>query len=479
MAALPMAPFGGDDQSKQEYIAALNQVMTALQNRNQPNLFAIAGALLDPGRSGNIGEAVGRTATEIGRQQEQQEQLAPNIAMMKAQIAAQKYEMANQAEALKLMGSALNMSPQDVEQKLSQGNISMDEMRLLASIYPRLATLSPKVGEMIKNMFGMSEATGKVFESQRGAATEQAKAVTETPGVSALIPPQFRLVQPPAAAPAPAVTQPPAAAPAPSAAAPGRVPVGQQETISPTARALSDVRGQQVAQIGGPFVSSEGLPLKAQAEIERKRVEESDKPWVAKRAEIYANSPEVLDQSTTRLKALDTIASQNPEIFGLMKKQGLLTALAATAQKGINMQLGPYQGAIGADVQTFIQKVKLTPEQQELVADVSRILGAEFLANVKTNKGLLGVNPTDNDAKLLQSPMASLEDTARSVQRWSREQILYNKQRGALYGQLESHDGRVGATAPPRNFFTSNDYKKIIEDYGKFRQQLYEQFYPR
>ena len=110
MAALPTLSLGADDAGKQEYLTALQQVVDLLQTRNQPNLFSVAGALLDPGRTGNVGEAIGRASTELGRQQEVQQQQAPNIAMMRAQIAAQKYEMGNQSKALDRKSTRLNSS---------------------------------------------------------------------------------------------------------------------------------------------------------------------------------------------------------------------------------------------------------------------------------------------------------------------------------------------------------------------------------
>ncbi|NBQ48703.1 MAG: hypothetical protein EBU33_09660, partial [Sphingobacteriia bacterium] len=101
--ALPATPtmLGGDDQAKQEYFAALQKTLSALETRaNQgPNWFEIAGSLLDPGRTGNVGEALGRTATVMGKQQEKQQEAQMPIAQMRAQIAGQKYEVENQSKA--------------------------------------------------------------------------------------------------------------------------------------------------------------------------------------------------------------------------------------------------------------------------------------------------------------------------------------------------------------------------------------------
>ena len=106
-------------------------------------------------------------------------------------------------------------------------------------------------------------------------------------------------------------------------------------------------------------------------------------------------------------------------------------------------------------------------------------MASEFLSNVKANKGLLGVNPTDNDARLLQAPMATIQDSSKAVQLWSRSQLLLNKQRGALYGAYQDHLDKVGPTAPPSSFFNRNSlYDKINKDYSDYRTQLTKQFNP-
>ena len=112
--------------------------------------------------------------------------------------------------------------------------------------------------------------------------------------------------------------------------------------------------------------------------------------------------------------------------------------------------------------------------------DITRILGSEFLSNVKANKGLLGVNPTDNDARLLQAPMASTDDSAAAAQLWARQQLLLNKQRSDLYKSYNAHADTAGAGVSPRLYFRPGSvYEKINSDYAKHREQLFNQFNPR
>ena len=104
--ALPSTtPFmlGGDDKAKSEYFDAIQKTLAALEARTQqgPNLFQVGAALLDPGRTGNFGEAVGRAAGVVGQYQEKQREAELPIAQMRAQLAGQKYEVENQGKACK------------------------------------------------------------------------------------------------------------------------------------------------------------------------------------------------------------------------------------------------------------------------------------------------------------------------------------------------------------------------------------------
>ena len=219
------------------------------------------------------------------------------------------------------------------------------------------------------------------------------------------------------------------------------------------------------------------LPLAAQAAVTETRVKEADKPWVAKRDEIINYTPQLLEQSNSNLRNLDFLATKYPDVFALMQKQGIIAGIARAAQEGVQLSVGDYAIRAGVPVQQFLENVKLPPEKQQAVRDINRVLASEFLSNVKANKGLLGVNPTDNDARLLQAPMASIQDSSKAVQLWARNQLLLNKQRGSLYDAYQEHLDRVGPTASPSSFFKRNSlYDKINKDYSDYRTQLFKQF---
>jgi hypothetical protein len=408
----------------------------------------------------------------------------------------------------------LGVAPAQVEGVLSSGNVTPDVAAKLAKIYPMVAQLSPKVGEIVKGTFTMQNEMGKLnLDREKFVAEQDQRKVTNAvkdreigmneteliakygDAVVALMPSGQRLGNipkpPPAGAPAPAAAVPGAPVGLPGAA-PGAVPgapapppvvmplVAQQQAGQPPAPAVTAQPPMPTPGQAPRASDLQGMPLQSRAEIEKRRVEEADKSFNLKRDEILNYTPQLLESSNTNLKQLNEIATNKPQIFAIMQKQGLVSGLMTAAQEGIQAQAGAYQARIGLPVREFLEKVTLSPADQQSVRDVSRILGTEFLSNVKANKGLLGVNPTDNDARLLQAPMASVEDSSRAVQLWARQQLLLNKQREALYGAYDGYSSRVGPAASPRQFFSPGSvYEKINKDYADYRMQLFRQFNPQ
>lgn len=527
-ATLPAVPtmLGADDKARQEYFDALQKTLDTLEQRanSGPNMFQVAGALLDPGRTGNVGEAIGRAAGVVGAQQQRQEEMQLPIAQVRAQIAGQKYEVANQAKALQLLAATLGVPVNTAEQMLTTGNVPPSMMAKLSQAYPTIAQLSPKVGEIVKNTFGMQKDIASQANEDFKANMSQADLVAKYgPNVLSLIPGGGRSATPAAPTtptpqaqptePTPQV-QPAAAAPVPTSQTAPTTPAGptpspyevaelqkrdaqlreQLRNIDPTdvtriSLINTELDGVQkklrTFGITTPSIAAaqpsdvSGLPLAAQADVSKKRVEESDKSYNQKRDEILSYTPQLLEASNTNLRQLDYFARNKPQIFALMQQQGVLSGIMTAAQEGAQLQAGDFNARIGLPVKQFLEKVKLAPDEQQAVRDVSRILASEFLSNVRANKGLLGVNPTDNDARLLQAPMVTTDDSSKAVQLWARQQLLLNKQREAIYGAWSTYADQTGPTASPRKFFTPGSvYDNINKDYGKFRMQLFKQFYP-
>jgi len=95
--ALPTAPagLGADPEAAQKYTQALSKVAQSLEDRNQTNWFDIAAGFLKPTRGGGFGESAGYASEAYGKQLAQQQAIAPQLAMMKAQLAGQEYTLGN------------------------------------------------------------------------------------------------------------------------------------------------------------------------------------------------------------------------------------------------------------------------------------------------------------------------------------------------------------------------------------------------
>jgi len=111
---------------------ALQQLVQSLNTRQNPNYFSIAGQLFDPGKTGSAGEALGRASAEMGRQQEQKEQQAPSIAMLKAQLLNQEYQLGLKQQGMKMLSNIMGggISPEDAAKQVLSGNISPSVARI-------------------------------------------------------------------------------------------------------------------------------------------------------------------------------------------------------------------------------------------------------------------------------------------------------------------------------------------------------------
>ena len=106
IGALPKeTPFGtGElvDPARQEYLDATDKIVKALEARgnNNVNLWNVAGAFLNPGRTGSFGEGLSNAATSVGKDMDRAQEYQLPIAQMKAQLAKQKYDMAQNTQIL-------------------------------------------------------------------------------------------------------------------------------------------------------------------------------------------------------------------------------------------------------------------------------------------------------------------------------------------------------------------------------------------
>ena len=158
--------------SQQQYLDTMNQLMEALENRSQPNLFQVAGALAKPTRTGNALEALGEGASEYGRQVAEKEKLEPSLIQMKAGLAEKQLELRNKSDAMNMFGRALGVAPDEAMGVLASGNLQDNQLNGLLKSFPLIASKDAKVGSMLKDYIGMNVDQEKLIVEQKKLKNE-------------------------------------------------------------------------------------------------------------------------------------------------------------------------------------------------------------------------------------------------------------------------------------------------------------------
>lgn len=549
--ALPELPTGlaGDPDAQTEYIQALRKVVQSLDNRNKTNWFSVAGALLDPGKTGSAGEAIGRAGTELGRQQEKQEDQEPSIAMMRAQLAGQTYQMKNEAKALEVLAGAMGTDPKTLSTQLSTGNVPSSSIsRITPEVLATAEYLSPKVGAIAKNVFSMELETKKAITEDLKAGSsivdlvgrfgkDRVMSVLNPKSLPSSVQPLARTATAPAAPTAPAVptaaTAPtPAASPIPLTnddVAPAKSPMsGRNPQLQPDQEApVKRVGGRTLEEAlaltkqnnlshGVPFTKDdaaiftrrfngapadpvaptpapvaqavqptaapaatvvaqnpdENLPWAAQGEVAKSRLEKSDKPWQEKKDAIYEWDPEKIQGSNNRIREIHDIVKEKPQVAGILKKQGLLSAFANAAQEGVT--LGQF-GNISVPTEKFIASLNLKDTDQRDAARLATLLNQEFLERFKAYKSTLGPSISNADMMLGKSSLVTPQDTADAIKYWTQHGLVINHQREALYNKALQYDVQYGQSAGPQKFFGSPHYTETVKQYQPLYDQLMKQ----
>jgi hypothetical protein len=98
-----------------EYKQALDQYQAILDKQanagSQVPWFQIAGAFLDPGRTGSFGESLGKAASTFGRYQDEQQKNQIPLAKARLDLMQAKYGLANQAQAQQDFTSLIGGQP--------------------------------------------------------------------------------------------------------------------------------------------------------------------------------------------------------------------------------------------------------------------------------------------------------------------------------------------------------------------------------
>ena len=458
--SLPKAPLSiaTDEPAKQEYFNALTNAVEALENRQGVNMWNVAGAFLDPGRTGSFGESIGRVGTVVGADQEKQKALELPIAQLRAQLAGQKYELANQAEGLKMLGNVLGMTPEATSQSLQTGQFPGGlTNKVKPELYAAFAARYPKLGEVLKNVADMENNRIKNIIELLGKNVSVAEIKAKYgPGFMDLLPPDMRQLLDAREKQETGTTMP-------------------GTTLTPDSSAVMSPTPNQPTNVDLTARSrSSEMPLAVQAKGIEERQKLSDEEWKDTRNVINSWTTDRVNSSVRDLRELHDLADKYPQVWGLMQKQGLLSALAAAAEKGVSTPWGSFS----APVQEFISKLNLKPEEQRALARGSMIIARQFFENARVNKSVLGPQISNADVTLLQAPMVSPKDSAEAIKYYAKESVLGMKMRGEYFSGMRTWDRQTNMKEPFGNFFNSPIYEDISRRYNDLFNQLYEKHYP-
>ena len=276
--------------------------------------------------------------------------------------------------------------------------------------------------------------------------------------------------------PMPTAPARPAAAPpaAPAAqAAPGQPPMPAVVGRPPAAQSAPQPAAQPAEQ-PAPVSDLSGLPLADQQKVMLERLSAADKPAQETMAVLMKSAgPETTVSSNQRLKELVTIINNNPKVVGLMNQQGVVAGIAAAAQQGL--QVG--STSVSLPVTTFLEKQKLTPQEQQVARRVAQLLDQEFFTRAAIAKSALGPQISNTDAIAMKSPMARPEDGANLIKYWSLHGVLVNKQNDELVNSYNSWMDRTKGRQPTRQFWNTEG-RKILNQYTPYFEKLEKDFSP-
>lgn len=479
-----------------------NDLLRSLEERSVPNardtLYAISRGLLAPNPTGQFGAAFGNAVGEMQGQRAQQDAAAQQLAKMRLEMgqsgvgmAEKGIEFAKEAQALKMISDIFGTTPAATAQALSGGAVpGGDISKITPELYMKVQQVSPKLAEGLKNAYNMDIERAKLVREDFKAGVGVAELMAKYgPAVTKYLP---------AGGP---VTGQATAAPA-SAAAPAQPEFGADginryvvDTDEQAQALFNQLRGtdqkftvsvrpgqgapaaRPAAPAGETSDEEKNLPLATQAELRAGRIKQSEEEVKPLREAVMAANPAVTSARERSLRELMTLLKQNEnnvkaggtDIFGLLQKQGVISAIYNAAQEGVRIPGGSF--SLPAD--KFVQALKVPENLRPMLTRATQILGEQFLLNARANKGVLGSQVSNFDAQLMGAPMASVADSSKAIEYWTRLNILGNKEREQTYQAYSS--------LPPERrtqFFNSPEYQRIVSQYNDYYGQFVNKYAP-
>jgi hypothetical protein len=519
---------GGDAEASAKYNQAIDAQLRALENRGGTNWAKIAAAMANPGRTGHWSEGFGNAMNVIGQQREEEEKNALPIAQMRAQLAGQQLEVNNKQKAYGILAGTMGFGDASTAARaLQSGNgIIGIGTKFTPELYTQLSLLDKNIAETVKNAAAMDVERFKAMTDAFKANMSLAQMSREF-GPQAVE--FFKQLnggtlsltggRNPVAPTAPSATLDPNLSSGPARPEPlpaGVVPMG--EPTNKTPEQIEEDRGRKdtpaaptptpvaketsVVGEAPQFGYKEIAPGKYQLlyskrviqlpidtlspkEIEKqlseasaidqstyqKAVEAEAIPWQEKQKDLLKYDDLTTTQNLNRTDSILKLTNRNPNITGLLQNAkanevitNYINAFGVAAQEGI--KIGNL-GSLSLPVEKFLQTSKLPKEQKLALAELTRHIANEFLAGMKLNRGLLGVNPTDNDARLFQAAMAGTSNLAENIYTWAQGRRAEYETMNKMY-QGYTNYRKSGNRDPASYFVESNSpYHDAIQYYAK------------
>ena len=522
IGALPTAiPPGiaGDPTAQQEYMAALTKVIESLEKRNEINYFNVAGQFFDPGRTGSFGESVGRASASIGKDIEAQRANAPTLAMMRAQLAGQKYALDNDAKALNIIADNLGIDPQRTEQTLNTGNLSQSEISKIIKVFPRIQALSPTRAAMLKDLFEMQVKGADVN-------IKQGEFDIKRDEFGAKYDPDFVLNKPKTTLPAttPSSVQS-STTPASDPYTFSKLSLNERERLVNTAQemglisnvmARSDVadlfdsmpfekRKAAFIKAGYPAddtVKIETAPRTGDVQVASARISErrpgetlvayQERKKAEAQADIDIYKKSIESREATPQKKFDLIAGYDAETVGttnakldslykmvntdmgkkvmsLMNQKGVLTAIAQGAESGITTPIG----SISAPAQEMLNKLKLEPREQDYARLIAQTISDLNMGVMKQGKDIFGPQISVYDAQKMAEPGFKSTDSSQVISTLVNKFKIMNHFQGEMNKAQQDYFDR-NPTAKTSQFFKSKEFYEVADQYTKTLRKLNE-----
>ena len=526
--ALPAPPTGlslADPDEKAKYNESIQKVLDAFENRSQIPWFKMAAAFADPGRTGSFGEAFGKAMGTVGQAQEEDRARALPIAQMRAQLAAQQYEMSKEEKALNAFAAALGTTPQNLQAGMSGAANNPAMMQRLNAAMPMFYG-SPKIMEMAKTLFGQHKDIAQFLLEERKAGMTEADLVAKYGNEIIPMIRGYGNVQG-TGAPRPQAGAPQAGAPQaggqttqqpepeltpdqlanrPAIVEPEPVIDRSVGTVPPSARegAPAPIRTATEA-LGAPKIeadritfpdgrvvergesgieswnrlkqsSLEAYELQRAEDIkfERERIlkagEQRDATVEARVKEIGGINIDEIGRTEGLLQSFSEIM-KDPKMagaFGLMMKQGIGPALYELAKDSVRV------GNTTISLDAYKALIKQLPrEVQESLRGSEMLLSELFIQKAREAKSAFGPAISNFDILMQKERMASVRDTPKLINNWITQELTMTEQKKEIAEAYSDFLARAsGTTKKPADFFASKEYKDLSKKYNQIYKDL-------